>query len=86
MLKLKEFKNQLYLFFRVLTETDAYIDVAHKGHVYRIEITDLEYDVPRRKSKKKSLKREISKAKCSTCGGLEINGICMAAAAHPKSD
>lgn len=66
-----------------MVDTDSYIDVAYKGELYRIEVTKLNIKVPRRKSGvPKSLKKEIRKMKCKQCGGLMLNGVCMAANKH----
>jgi len=84
MLKLTEFRVHLFAFFKVLTETDTYIDVAWKGKAYRVEVTDLDIKVPYRKKSKlpKSLKKDIRKMKCKQCGSLMINGVCMSPAKH----
>lgn len=82
MLKLADFRIRFYEFFRILMVSDAYLDFAYKGKLYRIEVTDLGIEVPTRKSVKKSLKKEIRKMKCKKCGALKINGVCMAPERH----
>ena len=82
MLRLTDFRIHFYEFFRILINTDCYIDLAYKGKVYRLEVTDLGIQVPVRKAFKQSLKKEIRAMKCKRCGFLKVNGVCMNADGH----
>lgn len=77
MLSFKTFRDNLSMFFGVMSGTDAYVDVAWCGRLYRVEVTDIGI-APARKHKKKTVKHSIDKSICPGCGGLMIQGICMA--------
>lgn len=83
MFRLSDIQKNIFQLFSIMIESGAYIDIAYKQKVYRLEIIDLHTPAPPRKRKpKQSLKNEITSAKCPKCRGLLINGICMAPESH----
>lgn len=78
MLTLNEFKKNIFAFFRVMTSTGAYIDLAYKGRAYRMYLEDLGVDVPLRKEYKKRVAPvvPIETSECPQCRGMAINGVC----------
>ena len=84
MLRVDQFRAQFLAFFRVLSSTDAYIDIAYKGRAYRVHVDDLNMDVPRKSKhkKKRTLATQIKSSKCPLCGGLSINGVCASPGKH----
>lgn len=82
MFSLQAVKDNFYAFFRVLSTTNSFIDIAYKGRMYRLAIEDLGKEAPPRKYKTKKRAIPIKKSKCAQCGGLMLNGVCMAAVKH----
>jgi hypothetical protein len=83
MLTIKKFKDDIFLYFRVMVKADSYLDLAYKGRLYRLEVTDIGPAPPqRRRRKRQSPHKKIKKGKCPECGGLALNDICMAPANH----
>jgi hypothetical protein len=62
-----------------MVDYDMPIDVAYKGKLYRVQVTDLKQTVPRRKSSPRTRTKIVSidASKCPECKKLMINGICM---------
>jgi hypothetical protein len=85
MLSFKTFRDNLSMFFGVMSSTDAYIDVAWCGKLYRVEVTEIGI-APPRKHKKKTLKHAIEKQICPECGGLMLNKVCMATTPHQSKN
>lgn len=80
MLTINKFKNDIFLYLRVMVKSDSYLHLTYKGRLYRLDLTDIGPAPPRtRKAKKKSLagRNKIKKGKCPECGGLALNGVCM---------
>ena len=88
MIRLKDLVSKMHILFRVMIETDAYIDVAYKGKLYRLRVEDTGLEAPRRKrkvkrgQKQKALVQKITSSKCLLCGSLSLNGVCTMPAKH----
>lgn len=90
MLRLKEFHDQLHVYFKVMTATDTFIEINYKGKIYKLNIEDTGKVAPKRTRKRgikqKTLASKITSGKCPLCGSLAINGVCTTPARHPMND
>ena len=81
---LKDFRNYIFTFARILSKSNSFAEVAYNGEIYRIWIQNTGRSAEKRVYKKRrvSLKDKIAQKKCPACGGIEINGVCMNESAH----
>ncbi len=85
MLTIKKFKDDIFLYFRVMVKSDSYLHLTYKGRLYRLDVTDIGPAPPRKfKTRTKVLanKKKVQKSECPACGSLALNGVCMSPINH----
>ena len=82
MLTLTKLRKYYYPAFHVMIDTGAYLDFAHGGKVYRLNIEDLGVKAPPIKRKRKRKAPRIKTEKCDVCNGVAIAGVCLAPDSH----
>ena len=86
MLTSQSLRRNLYPLLKLLNDDGGYVEFAYKGEVLRLTLNKTGIKAPKKTLKQRrrlELSKRIVTRKCSDCGGLMINDVCMGAS-HAK--
>lgn len=76
MVTLQQLQRNIHAYIKYLVDNpDTTIEIRYKGNAYQLSLDFINKEVPARINKKEEL--SIIEDKCSSCGGLLINNVCI---------